>query len=103
MLHNVLDPEVAKDSESLIVYGGTGRAARSWDALEAIAGTLQQLGEDETMLGQRRKPAAVFQTHRRAPRALIVNSMLVPKWATCDYFFDLDQKGLIMYGQMTAG
>ena len=103
MLHNVLDPEVAKDSESLIVYGGTGRAARSWDALEAIEETLKQLGEDETMLVQSGKPVAVFQTHRMAPRALIVNSMLVPKWATWDYFFELEQKGLIMYGQMTAG
>ena len=103
MLHNVLDPEVAKDSESLIVYGGTGRAARSWDALEAIEETLKQLGEDETMLVQSGKPVAVFQTHKMAPRALIVNSMLVPKWATWDYFFELEQKGLIMYGQMTAG
>ncbi len=103
MLHNVLDPEVAKDSESLIVYGGTGRAARSWDALEAIEETLKQLGEDETMLVQSGKPVAVFKTHRMAPRALIVNSMLVPKWATWDYFFELEQKGLIMYGQMTAG
>ncbi|HEY5620724.1 MAG TPA: urocanate hydratase, partial [Candidatus Bathyarchaeia archaeon] len=103
MLHNVLDPEVAKDSESLIVYGGTGRAARSWDALEAIEETLKQLGEDETMLVQSGKPVAVFKTHRMAPRTLIVNSMLVPKWATWDYFFELEQKGLIMYGQMTAG
>ncbi len=103
MLHNVLDPEVAKDSESLIVYGGTGRAARSWDALEAIEETLKQLGEDETMLVQSGKPVAVFKTHRMAPRTLIVNSMLVPKWATWDYFFELEQKGLIMFGQMTAG
>lgn len=103
MLHNVLDPEVAKDTEALIVYGGTGRAARSWEALEAIEETLQGLEEDETMLIQSGKPVAVFKTHRMAPRALIVNSMLVPKWATWDYFYELEQKGLIMYGQMTAG
>ncbi len=103
MLHNVLDPEVAKDSESLIVYGGTGRAARSWEALEAIEETLKGLEEDETMLIQSGKPVAVFRTHRMAPRALIVNSMLVPKWATWDHFYELEQKGLIMYGQMTAG
>lgn len=103
MLHNVLDPEVAKDPDNLIVYGGTGRAARSWAALEVIEDTLRSLGEDETMLVQSGKPVAVFHTHRMAPRALIVNSMLVPKWATWDYFFELEQKGLIMYGQMTAG
>lgn len=103
MLHNVLDPEIAKDPDNLIVYGGTGRAARSWEALEVIEDTLKNLGEDETMLIQSGKPVAVFQTHRMAPRALIVNAMLVPKWATWDYFFELEQKGLIMYGQMTAG
>ncbi|HEY4656884.1 MAG TPA: urocanate hydratase [Candidatus Bathyarchaeia archaeon] len=103
MLHNVLAPDVAKDPDNLIVYGGTGRAARSWAALEVIEDTLKNLGEDETMLVQSGKPVAVFQTHRMAPRALIVNAMLVPKWATWDYFFELEQKGLIMYGQMTAG
>ena len=103
MLHNVLDPEVAKDSESLIVYGGTGKAARSWEALEAIEETLKNLGEDDTLLVQSGKPVAVFKTHRMAPRVLIVNSMIVPKWATWDYFYELEQKGLVMYGQMTAG
>lgn len=103
MLHNVLDPEVAKDTENLIVYGGTGRAARSWDALEAIVETLKGLEEDETMLVQSGKPVAVFKTHKMAPRVLIVNSMIVPHWATWDYFYELEQKGLIMYGQMTAG
>ncbi len=103
MVHNVLDPEVAKDPDNLIVYGGTGRAARSWDALETILETLQHLGEDETLLVQSGKPVAVFKTHTMAPRALIVNSMIVPKWATWDYFYELEQKGLIMYGQMTAG
>ncbi len=103
MLHNVLDPDVAKDTENLIVYGGTGRAARSWEALEAIEKTLKELGEEDTLLIQSGKPVAVFKTHRMAPRALIVNSMIVPKWATWDYFYELEQKGLIMYGQMTAG
>ncbi len=103
MLHNVLDPDVAKDTENLIVYGGTGRAARSWEAFEAIEETLKQLGEEDTMLVQSGKPVAVFKTHRMAPRALIVNSMIVPKWATWDYFYELEQKGLIMFGQMTAG
>ena len=103
MLHNVLDPDVAKDTENLIVYGGTGRAARSWEAFEAIEETLKRLGEDDTMLVQSGKPVAVFKTHRMAPRALIVNSMIVPKWATWDYFYELEQKGLIMFGQMTAG
>jgi urocanate hydratase len=103
MLHNVLNPEVAKDSESLIVYGGTGKAARSWDALEAIETSLKTLGEEDTLLVQSGKPVAVFKTHRMAPRVLIVNSMLVPKWATWDHFYELEQKGLIMYGQMTAG
>ncbi len=103
MLHNVLDPEVAKDPEQLIVYGGTGRAARNWESLEIIVETLKELGEDDTLLVQSGKPVAVFKTHRMAPRVLIVNSMIVPKWATWDYFYELEQKGLIMYGQMTAG
>src|SRR2546426_6155887 len=103
MLHNVLDPEVAKDPENLIVYGGTGRAARSWDALETILDTLMHLGEDETLLVQSGKPVAVFKTHNMAPRVLIANSIIVPKWATWDYFYELEQKGIIMYGQMTAG
>jgi urocanate hydratase len=103
MLYNVVDPEVAKDPENLIVYGGTGKAARNWKCFEQIVETLMMLEQDETMLVQSGKPVAVFKTHEWAPRALIVNSMLVPKWATWDYFFELEQKGLIMFGQMTAG
>ncbi len=103
MLYNVVDPEVAKDSENLIVYGGTGKAARNWICFEKIVETLTKLEVDETLLIQSGKPVAVFKTHEWAPRALIVNSMLVPKWATWDYFYELEQKGLIMFGQMTAG
>jgi urocanate hydratase len=103
MLTNVLDPNVAKDPEKLIVYGGTGRAARNWDCFDGIVETLINLEADETMLIQSGKPVAVFKTHEYAPRALIVNAMLVPKWANWDYFYELEQKGLIMYGQMTAG
>src|SRR5881398_204855 len=103
MLHNVLQPDVAKNPDELIVYGGTGRAARSWEALETIEASLKKLGEEDTLLIQSGKPVAIFKTHRMAPRVLIVNSMLVPKWATWDYFYGLEQKGLIMFGQMTAG
>ena len=103
MLHNVVDPEVAKDPEHLIVYGGTGKAARNWEYFDKIVETLKELEIDETLLIQSGKPVAVFKTHKWAPRVLIVNSMLVPKWATWDYFYELEQKGLIMYGQMTAG
>ncbi|MFP3984778.1 MAG: urocanate hydratase [Candidatus Bathyarchaeia archaeon] len=103
MLHHVLDPEVAKDPEHLIVYGGTGKAARDWTCFDKIAETLERLESDETMLIQSGKPVAVFKTHEWAPRALIANAMLVPKWATWDYFYELEQKGLIMFGQMTAG
>jgi urocanate hydratase len=103
MLFNVVDPEVAKDPEKLIVYGGTGKAARNWECFEKIVETLMELEPDETMLIQSGKPVAVFKTHEWAPRALIVNAMLVPKWATWDYFYELEQKGLIMFGQMTAG
>ncbi len=103
MIHNVLDPEVAKDPDNLIVYGGTGKAARSWECFEVITQTLQELEPNETLLIQSGKPVAVFETHEWAPRVLISNAMLVPKWATWDYFFELEQKGLIMYGQMTAG
>ena len=103
MLHNVLDPEVAKDPERLIVYGGTGKAARNWECFDKIVETLTRLEPDETMLVQSGKPVAVFKTHEWAPRALIVNAMLVPKWANWDYFLELEQKGLTMYGQMTAG
>jgi urocanate hydratase len=103
MLFNVVDPDVAKDPERLIVYGGTGKAARNWECFEKIVETLVDLEPDETMLVQSGKPVAVFRTHAWAPRALIVNAMLVPKWATWDYFYELEQKGLIMFGQMTAG
>lgn len=103
MLCNVLDREVAKDPERLIVYGGTGKAARNWDCFDGIVDTLMALEPDETILIQSGKPVAVFKTHEWAPRALIVNAMLVPKWATWDYFFELEQKGLMMFGQMTAG
>jgi len=103
MLYNVVDPEVAKDPQNLIVYGGTGKAARDWECFREIVETLKELETDETLLVQSGKPAAVFKTHEWAPRALIVNAMLVPKWATWDYFYELEQKGLIMFGQMTAG
>ena len=103
MLHNVVDPEVAKDPENLIVYGGTGKAARNWKCFDAIVDALVNLEEDETLLIQSGKPVGVFVTNRRAPRVLIANSLIVPKWATWDYFFELEQKGLIMFGQMTAG
>ena len=103
MLFHVLDPEVAKDPEHLIVYGGTGRAARSWEAFEAIVDTLLTMRDDETLVVQSGKPVAVFRTHRMAPRVVISNAMLVPKWADWDYFRELEAKGLTMYGQMTAG
>jgi urocanate hydratase len=103
MLYNMVDPEVAKDPENLIVYGGTGKVARNWECFHAISDTLQDLETDETLLVQSGKPVAVFRTHEWAPRALIVNCMLVPKWATWDYFYELEEKGLIMFGQMTAG
>lgn len=103
MLCHVLDPEVAKDPEHLIVYGGTGKAARNWECFDKIVDTLVALEPDETMLIQSGKPVAVFKTHEWAPRVLIVNAMLVPKWATWECFLELEQKGLTMYGQMTAG
>ncbi|MDE1852181.1 MAG: urocanate hydratase [Thaumarchaeota archaeon] len=103
MLMNNLDPEVAKDPEHLIVYGGTGRAARSWKAFDAIVKSLRELGNDETLLIQSGKPVGVFRTTRAAPRVLISNAMLVPKWADWAYFRELEERGLTMYGQMTAG
>ena len=103
MLMNNLDPEVAERPEDLVVYGGTGRAARSWAAFDAIVKTLRTLGDDETLLVQSGKPVAVFTTHADAPRVLIANSNLVGRWATWDVFRDLERRGLIMYGQMTAG
>ncbi|CAN5557266.1 urocanate hydratase [soil metagenome] len=103
MLLNNLDPEVAERPEELVVYGGTGKAARSPEALEAMLSTLRTLADDETLLVQSGKPVAVFRTHRHAPRVLIANSNLVGRWATWEHFRDLERKGLIMYGQMTAG
>ncbi len=103
MLMNNLDPEVAERPDDLVVYGGTGRAARSWDAFDAIIATLQTLADDETMLVQSGKPVGVFRTNEWAPRVLIANSNLVPEWATWDEFRRLEQLGLTMYGQMTAG
>lgn len=103
MLMNNLDPEVAERPDNLIVYGGRGQAARSWEAFDAIVASLQGLEDDETLLVQSGKPVAVFRTHPDAPRVLIANSNLVPHWATQENFDDLARKGLIMYGQMTAG
>ncbi len=103
MLQNNLDPEVAERPDDLVVYGGTGRAARSWPAFEAMLRTLTTLGDDETMLVQSGKPVGVFRTHEWAPRVLIANSNLVPDWATWDEFRRLEAEGLTMYGQMTAG
>ena len=103
MLLNNLDPEVAERPEELVVYGGSGRAARSHDALRAIVGCLLRLGEDETLLVQSGKPVGVFRTHPGAPRVLIANSLLVPRWATWDEFRRLEALGLTMFGQMTAG
>ncbi|MEN6311159.1 MAG: urocanate hydratase [Acidobacteriota bacterium] len=103
MLMNNLDPEVAEKPQELIVYGGTGKAARNWDCFRAIVQSLKKLENDETLLVQSGKPVAVFRTHPEAPRVLISNSMIVPKWATWDEFRRLEAKGLTMYGQMTAG
>jgi urocanate hydratase len=103
MLMNNLDPEVAEDYENLIVYGGTGKAARNWKCFDSIIRTLKELEDDETMLVQSGKPVGVFKTHKWAPRIIIANSNIVPHWANWDYFNDLDKLGLIMYGQMTAG
>ena len=103
LLHNNLDPAVAERPEDLVVYGGIGRAARSWKDYERIVETLVRLEDDETMLVQSGRAVAVFRTHERAPRVLIANSNLVPKWATWEHFRELERKGLTMYGQMTAG
>ncbi|HJU83136.1 MAG TPA: urocanate hydratase [Holophagaceae bacterium] len=103
MLMNNLDPEVAERPEDLIVYGGLGKAARNWEAFHAIVHELKKLGDDETLLVQSGKPVGVVKTHPDAPRVLIANSNLVPKWATWEVFRELDRKGLMMYGQMTAG
>ena len=103
MLMNNLDPEVAERPEDLVVYGGIGKAARNWQAFDRIVSALKQLDADETLLIQSGKPVGVFRTHAGAPRVLIANSNLVPKWATWEHFHALDKKGLMMYGQMTAG
>src|ERR671929_933839 len=103
MLMNNLDPEVAERPEDLVVYGGTGRAARSWEAFDAIVRSLRALEGDETLLVQSGKPVGVFRTHAWAPRVLIANSNLVGRWATWEVFRELERRGLTMYGQMTAG
>jgi urocanate hydratase len=103
MLLNNLDPEVAENPRELVVYGGIGRAARNWECFDAIVAALRRLADDETLLVQSGKPVGVFRTHELAPRVLIANSNLVGKWADWDHFFELDRRGLMMYGQMTAG
>lgn len=103
MLMNNLDPEVAERPEDLVVYGGRGKAARSWEAFDAIVRALRSLEDDETLLIQSGKPVAIFRTHRMAPRVLIANSNLVGRWATWEHFWELERKGLMMFGQMTAG
>src|SRR5215208_4904242 len=103
MLMNNLDPEVAERPEDLVVYGGTGKAARDWESYRRIVATLRELRDDETLLVQSGKPVGVLATHPDAPRVLIANSNLVPRWATWETFRDLEARGLLMYGQMTAG
>src|SRR5258705_6031583 len=103
MIMNNLDPEVAERAEDLVVYGGIGKAARNWECYEAIVATLRQLGDEETLLVQSGRPVGVFRTHADAPRVLIANSNLVPHWATWEHFNELDRRGLMMFGQMTAG
>ena len=103
MLMNNLDPEVAERPGDLIVYGGTGKAARNWESFDAIVRTLEGLEADETLLVQSGKPVGVFRTHEWAPRVLIANALLVPRWATWEIFRELEDQGLTMYGQMTAG
>ena len=103
MIQNNLDPEVAENPDALVVYGGIGKAARNWDCFEAILAALRTLGEDESLLIQSGKPVGVFRTHADVPRVLLANSNLVPRWADWQHFAELDRKGLMMYGQMTAG
>src|SRR5499427_1914732 len=103
MLHNNLDPEVAERPQDLVVYGGTGKAARSWEAFDVIVRELRALGDDETLLVQSGKAVGRFRTHPDAPRVLLANSLLVPRWATWEHFRRLEAQGLIMFGQMTAG
>src|SRR5688500_9436833 len=103
MLMNNLDPEVAEEPDKLVVYGGTGKAARTWDDYHAIVRELRRLGDDETLLVQSGRPVGVLRTHEEAPRVLLANSNLVPRWATWEKFNELEAAGLMMYGQMTAG
>ena len=103
MIQNNLDPEVAENPDALVVYGGIGKAARNWESFEAILTSLRKLKPDESLLVQSGKPVGVFRTHENAPRVLIANSNLVPKWSTWEHFHELDRQGLMMYGQMTAG
>src|SRR5256714_11237702 len=103
MLLNNLDPEVAERPEDLVVYGGIGKGARNWECYDAIVASLRKLNLDETLLVQSGKPVGIFRTHADAPRVLIANSNLVPAWANWEHFNELDRKGLMMYGQMTAG
>jgi len=103
MLQNNLDPDVAEKPEELIVYGGIGKAARNWDSYKLILRSLKKLENNETLLIQSGKPIAIFKTHLYSPRVLISNSMLVPNWSNWEVFRELDKKGLMMYGQMTAG
>ena len=103
MLMNNLDAEVAENPQELVVYGGIGKAARNWECFDQIVANLKELGGDESLLVQSGKPVGVFKTHENAPRVLIANSNMVPHWATWDHFHELDKKGLMMYGQMTAG
>ena len=103
MIQNNLDPDVAENPAELVVYGGIGRAARNWECFDAILATLKRLGDDESLLVQSGKPVAVFKTHADAPRVLIANSNLVGDWATWPEFRKLEELGLTMYGQMTAG
>src|SRR5690349_22352728 len=103
MLMNNLDEEVAEDPQSLVVYGGIGRAARNWACFDKIVEVLERLEDNQTLLVQSGKPVGIFRTHPDAPRVLIANSNLVPRWATWEHFNELDRKGLMMFGQMTAG
>src|SRR5690349_316931 len=103
MLMNNLDPEAAERPAELVVYGGIGKAARNWERSDAIVAALKRLEADQTLLVQSGKPVGIFRTHADAPRVLIANSNLVPAWATWEHFDELDRKGLMMYGQMTAG
>ena len=103
MLMNNLDPEVAEDPDNLVVYGGSGKAARNWEAYEGIVRSLQSLENDETLLVQSGKPVGILRTHSDAPRVLIANSNLVGEWASWEHFRELERKGLMLYGQMTAG